>query len=630
MNNCLRDKKLAAKLENDGFVLVPFLNSEKVEELKTIYSEIDFQTEELFWSSSFLESNEQKKQLTLSVESVISENMNEIVEDFKPLGASFLTKFSGEYSEMPIHQDWTVVDEKQFGSYTIWIALTDTTAENGALEVIPGSHRMSTSLRSPSLPVSFESLRSELRSYLQLLPMKAGEALIFNHALLHSSPANTSKTPRVAATFGFVPKDASLCMYYRKGESKVAKYDMPDDMFIRYNDIRHEPLIGTLEKEFDYTVKEVTRKEMEETLGNPPRTSETEPLFKNAADQEYFDKNGFVKIPVLEKAEIDELLKFYKELGLKDEKGYGFHVGMDNRDKDLVRSMVEKVKNLVRPKVEENLLETQMFTASFVIKEPNPQGVVPPHQDWSFVEDEKRHCSVSCWIPLQDVNMKNGCIGVIRGSHKFFDSVRPSPSPQVETPLKNHMYTIFPYLELLEMKAGEALFFNNRTIHASPPNTTDLPRIAIGLGFAQKAAEIRHYSLKPGTTDTLLKYKIDADFFLKYDNSELSRMYDANETIQGYELVEEMPYKWKDLNNDEMKKLMTDAGNEFNIPLVETMTKLFGNQTQESNTESESVEESKTQPVLEAVEAEPSQPFWEVYTPVNVYKEMRYRLTGKE
>ena len=628
MNNCLRDKDLATKLENDGFVLVPFLNSEKVEELNRIYSEIDFQTEELFWSSSFLESNEQKRQLTLSADSVVSENMNEILEDFKPLGASFLTKFRGEYSEMPIHQDWTVVDENQFGSYTIWIALTDTTAENGALEVIPGSHRMSTSLRSPSLPVSFESLRSKLRPYLQLLPMRAGEALIFNHALLHSSPANTSKIPRVAATFGFVPKDASLCMYYRKGESKVAKYDMPDDMFIRYNDIRHEPLIGTLNKEFDYTVKEVTRKEMEETLGNPPRTSETESLFKNAANQEHFDKNGFVTIPVLERAEIDELLKFYKELGLKDEKGYGFHVGMDNPDKNLVRSMVEKVKSLAQPKVESHLLDTQMFTASFVVKDPNPQGVVPPHQDWSFVEDEKKHCSVTCWIPLQDVNISNGCIGVIRGSHKFFDSVRPSPSPQVETPLKNHMYTIFPYLELLEMKAGEALFFDNRTFHASPPNTTDIPRIAIGLGFTQKSAEIRHYNLKPGTTDTLLKYKIDADFFLKYDNAALSRMYDANEAIDGYELLGEVPYKWKDLGNEELKKLMTYGGSEFNIPLVETMTKLFGNQTQESQTEPQTVQELPAEPVSEVVTAT-SEPFWKVYTPINVYKEFRFRLTGK-
>ena len=629
MNNCLRNKELTAKLEQDGFVLLPFADADQVEALKRIYSGIEVNTDQLFWSSSFLESNDQKKLISEEVGRCLAPSIDSLLDEYKPLGSSFLTKFPGEYSEMPIHQDWTVVDEAQFGSYTIWIALTDTTAENGALEVIPGSHRLSDSLRSPSLPVSFEALRSELRPYLQLIPMKAGEALIFNHALLHSSPANTTQEPRMAVTFGFVPKDASLCMYYGSEEGKVSKYHMPDDMFIRYNEIRHKPLIGTLEKEFDYTVKEVTKKKMEDTLGVPPRNAETEPLFKNAADQEHFDKNGFVTIPVLERTEIDELLNFYKQLGLKDEKGYGFHVGMDNRDKDLVRSMVEKVKSLVRPKVESHLEETQMFTASFVVKDPNPQGVVPPHQDWSFVEDEKKHCSVTCWIPLQDVNMENGCIGVIKGSHKFFDSVRPSPSPQVETPLKNHMYTIFPYLQLLEMKAGEALFFDNRTFHASPPNTTDIPRVAVGLGFTQKAAEIRHYNLKPGTTDTLLKYKIDADFFLKYDNAALSRMYDARESIKGYELLGEMPYEWQDLSDNELRKLMTDAGNEFNIPLVETMTKLFGSQTQESKTEPEPDVEVQPEPEMETVGSDPSQPFWKVYTPSNVYKEVRFRLTGK-
>jgi ectoine hydroxylase-related dioxygenase (phytanoyl-CoA dioxygenase family) len=629
MNNCLRNSDLAAKLEKDGFVLVPFLNSTQVEQLKNIYSKIDVKTDQLFWSSSFLASNEQKRQISEEVGACLQSSVGEILSDHKPLGSTFLTKFPGQYSEMPIHQDWTVVDETQYGSYTIWVALTDTTAENGALQVIPGSHRLSNALRSPSLPVSFENLRTELRAYLKMLPMKAGEALIFNHALLHSSPANTSADPRVAVTFGFVPKEASLCMYYAAENGKVTKYNMPEDMFIRYNDIRHEPLIGVLENEFDHQVKHLTKKEMEDTLGTAPRNAETEPLFKKAEDQAHFDKNGFVKIPVLAQSEIEELLNFYKELGLKDEKGYGFHVGMDNRDKDLVRSMVEKVKILVKPRVEEKLLETQMFTASFVIKESNPQGVVPPHQDWSFVEDEKRHCSVSCWIPLQDVNMENGCIGAIRGSHRFFDSVRPSPSPQVATPLKNHMYTIFPYLELLEMKAGEALFFDNRTFHASPPNTTDAPRIAVGLGFTQKSAEIRHYTLKPGTTDTLLKYKIDADFFLKYDNASLSRMYDANERIEGYELLGEMPYEWQDLTDNELRKLMTDAGNEFNIPLVETMTKLFGSQTEESKPEPEPEPQLQAEQELETVEAEPSQPFWKVYTPSNVYKEVRFRLTGK-
>jgi hypothetical protein len=372
-------------------------------------------------------------------------------------------------------------------------------------------------------------------------------------------------------------------------------------------------------------------KEVENTLGKAPNNSKMKAFFKDADLQASFETNGFVRIPALEKEQIDKLIALYAELNLKDENGYGFHVGMDNSDKQLVRKMTDTIKEVALPKLQDKLEDTQVFTASFVIKEPNPQGVVPPHQDWSFVEDEEKHCSVSCWIPLQDVNMENGCIGLIKGSNRFFKNVRPSPSPQVETPLKNHMYTIFPYLELQEMKAGEALFFNNKTFHASPPNLTDKARIAVGLGFAQADAEIRHYYLKPGTTDTLIKYKIDADFFFKYDNSSLSIMYDKGEKIEGYEAVCEIPYKWEDLSADEMKNLIESAGNNFNAPLVETMTKLFVQSPQEEKPKEkeEIVEQVETHPVAENTNSN-ERTFWQTYTPLNIIKEVRFRLTGKD
>ena len=94
-----------------------------------------------------------------------------------------------------------------------------------------------------------------------------------------------------------------------------------------------------------------------------------------------------------------------------------------------------------------------------------------------------------------------------------------------------------------KVKAGEALFFNNKTIHASPPNTTNKARVGIGLGITQKAAEIRHYYLKPGTKDKLLKYKTDTGFYTKYDNPGLAKMYEAGRLIEGYEMVSEVPYK---------------------------------------------------------------------------------------
>jgi hypothetical protein len=288
--------------------------------------------------------------------------------------------------------------------------------------------------------------------------------------------------------------------------------------------------------------------------------------------------------------------------------------------------MVTKITDVVLPKVQEYLHETQLFTASFVVKEPNPQGVVPPHQDWSFVENEIDHCSVTCWIPLQDVTMDNGCMGVIKGSNHFFESHRPSPSPQVETPLKKHMFTIFPFLELIEMKAGEALIFNNKTIHASPPNITNETRLAVGLGFTQKEAEIRHYFLKPGTNDTLLKYKITPDFFLKHDNSQLSELYNKGLAIDGIGAPEEMPYVFEDLDAETFTKMIQDSGNSYNAVLVNRMAQLF-NYDPSGNKKEEVEEEESVQITNENNEIVASEPFWKVYTPMNVLREIKHRLS---
>jgi ectoine hydroxylase-related dioxygenase (phytanoyl-CoA dioxygenase family) len=118
------------------------------------------------------------------------------------------------------------------------------------------------------------------------------------------------------------------------------------------------------------------------------------------------------------------------------------------------------------------MYDAQVFTASYVVKEPNPLSVVPVHQDWSFVDDEGEYCSTTCWIPLMDVNEENGALGIVTGSNNYYDVIRASPSPQTPHALADHYFTTFPYIKMVNMKAGEAIVFNNKTFHASPPNNS--------------------------------------------------------------------------------------------------------------------------------------------------------------
>lgn len=574
----VKDKQKHQLLQVNGFFTQPFMDRELIEKIREIYYKNFIDKETLFYSTSFHPDFELKRNVNDEVVSLLKSQIEGLFEDFKILGTSFLKKKANELNPLPLHQDWTVSDEEKYGTYTIWVPLQDTYKENGAIRVIPASHNVENALRAPSLPVSFEEERSLFENYLTTLPLKAGEAFIFNQKLMHASWPNSSPDERLALTIGLAPKDARLFMlYFDKSKQEISRYAMPDDMFLHYPEIIEKPQIGTFTEKFFYNPPKYTIASfISDRYQNRVKQTAMEPLFKNTEHQEHFNQYGFVKFPVLSEEDVKDLKDYLFSSGIKKVTDYGFYVGMDHENKELVKQMMQKIESVAMTKVAPYLQDYQLITASYVIKDPNPKGVVPPHQDWTFVEDETRHCSVTCWIALVDTDMQNGCLGVIKGSHKFFESVRPSPSPQVPSPLAKHMFSLFPYFELIPMKAGEALIFDNRTFHASPPNITDEPRLAVGLSFTQKNAQLRHYYYKPGAKGTLMKYKVDESFFRTYDNGSLSRMFDKGELIKGYELLEEMPYVWQDLSKGEMKKMVEAAGNTYNHELTNHMKKLFG------------------------------------------------------
>lgn len=637
-----QDTLLQKKLDVDGYVVIPFLEVDTLEKVRTHYAQSGVSPNADFYSSSFETDEQKRNQVNKPLEQILDHVVSEKFRNYQSLGACFLTKKAQTLSHMPIHQDWTIVDESQYQSITIWIALQETNEQNGAIQVIPGSHRFSLALRSPTLPNAFGGLTEEMKKDLITLPMKAGEAFIFSHALLHASPPNSSSNDRVAATFGLVHQDASLCFYHGIENNQVEKYAVDADFFTHYNtQIGQAPSKGKLLETFELNQAQITPEEYHLSKNNFSLYKSSSmykmiPIFKDEKHQAFFEKEGYLTIPLLDQNEVAELQAYYKTLPIKDANGFGFHVSMDNEDKNLCRKIREKIWGIALPKLEQHLKDFKPFVASYVIKDPNPIGVVPAHQDWSFVDkEEEGYCSLTSWIALVDTNIDNGGMGVIRGSHKFMNNKRPSPSPQTPVPLSNHMFSIFPYLHTLDVKAGEVLFFDNRTFHASPPNTTDEIRLAAGVGITQKDAQLVHYYMKPDDTfKTMLQYKVDEDFYLKYENATLSKMYDKKELIEGYGEPIEVPYSFTDYNADELIAIIKDAGNEYNVPMTEKLAQLFG-YINEPVTQVVSETQEAPTPVVETPAAQDQPWVWvddrsflQKYTPLNILREIKKKVTG--
>lgn len=633
-----KSEKLQQQFNLNGYVVIPFLSETQVQDLRNFFFEKHPQIPDGFYSSSFNADEAHKKSVNEKIESVFSEQVNAHFNQIKKLGSCFLNKQPGKQSEMPIHQDWTMVSEPEFDSVTIWIPLQDVNKKNGAIQVIDGSHRFSTELRAPTLEAPFKNVQTEMRQDLKLLNMRAGEAFIFSQALLHASPPNLSTEPRIAVTYGLIDEKAQLLFYHKNEEGKLEQYFVDENFFQQYNtQIGQRPKIGSLQKTFFFeqhfiSPQEYRQAQLDFKLKKAATMYKMIPIFKDEARQQFFEREGYATFPLLNAEEIEALKQLHVSLPLKDEKNVGFHVSMDNSDKEMCRNIRETIWGIAVPRLAEHLKDFKPFVASFVMKEVNPRGVVPAHQDWSFVDrEEEGYSSITCWIALVDTNIDNGGMGVIRGSHKFMQNHRPSPSPQCPVPLSEHMFSIFPYLHTIDVKAGEVLMFDNRTFHASPPNTSDSLRLAAGVGVTQAGANLVHYYMKPdGEFKTMLRYNVDEEFYLKYENATLSKMYDAGKLIEGYGEPTEVPYEFTKYTTDEMIEIIKAAGNVYNTPMTEKLAKLFGYSDNKTPKEEVIVEQ-----VVEEKEAQQEEwkwidnrTFFEKYTPVNIVREIKKKLTG--
>ena len=137
---------------------------------------------------------------------------------------------------MPMHQDWSFVDEQRAASVGLWIPLTDVDLSTGCLQVVPGSHAFPHAPRAACTPFAYPQLVAQLKSEcLETVPMKAGQAMLFDNRLFHCSPANIGSAQRIAATAVIVPAGCTMRYYHlvdRDRPNDVEVFEVPDDFFL--------------------------------------------------------------------------------------------------------------------------------------------------------------------------------------------------------------------------------------------------------------------------------------------------------------------------------------------------------------------------------------------------------------
>jgi hypothetical protein len=244
MQGIFRDNALEKEFQTEGFVKVPFLDEAGLRLFREHAAAIlphFYDSAHGICSATDLNQPELVKNVHLFVSEHIEPYVDPYFNDYQIILGNYLIKKAQENTLIPIHQDWTFVDETQYYSLSIWCPLDDVTPQNGNLQVVPRTHRMSANLRpSPSYPNAFEQVMDLARENLRDIPMKAGEAIFYDHALLHASPINASGVERSALILGMTHNLAVLQHYFLSEQPKVnqqvqlEKYLMGNDFFVHH------------------------------------------------------------------------------------------------------------------------------------------------------------------------------------------------------------------------------------------------------------------------------------------------------------------------------------------------------------------------------------------------------------
>ncbi len=275
-----KDKKIQNELEENGFVIIPFLKPDEVTHLNEFYTKVHNGEEpphfiENIHMTTWCEDFTYKESVSKNLMSIFTRSSELYFENFRRLNNVFIVKKSGLQTTFKVHQDWNVVDETTYQSVNVWVPLHDVDQSTGALWILKGSHRINRKIRGAGyLFPDYSNYTNDLEKVAISVKLKAGEAIVFYHSVIHGSPPNLSNESRKAACFSVIPKKAPLCIYFQKSQNDALQQHEPNDEFIfQYDKLRVEaalnpPTKNPIKIHDSYINKKVELKELEVFLNS--------------------------------------------------------------------------------------------------------------------------------------------------------------------------------------------------------------------------------------------------------------------------------------------------------------------------------------------------------------------------
>ena len=254
MRRTFRNNLQEEEFQEVGYIKVPFLNTEEVEQLKQAYfdslhesgghlgpEDEKFESkEDITYDFTFIDKNISYKETVFQLITAAFKNKSdELLENYDPIIANFIRKKEAG-GEVPLHQNWAFVDEHKCTSISIWCPLVDSNKENGTLEVVPKSHKRFGEVRGPMIRSELLDINQEIidSKWMKPIETNAGEAVILDDSIVHYSSPNHTEGLRLAIQLILIPKEEKSIhfhMDHSKSSETVETLEVDRNFYMSFN-----------------------------------------------------------------------------------------------------------------------------------------------------------------------------------------------------------------------------------------------------------------------------------------------------------------------------------------------------------------------------------------------------------
>lgn len=245
----------------------------------------------------------------------------------------------------------------------------------------------------------------------------------------------------------------------------------------------------------------------------------TRAVLVGASDAE-LDRFGFTVLDLLEPAEMDALSESFASFGpAPDDPRSAIHFGFFSTDQRWKAEVDAEIRRIVGPALDRCFSGHECYFAMTIVKWPGGRGSFSAHQDPSYV-DERIHRTLTVWCPLvatqHSGGVENGRLHLVPGSHLLGPDVRVNDTSEFafeasRDDIASRLGVAVP------TTPGQAVVFDNRTIHYSYPNHSEVPRAVVAVGLRPRGARSLHFARNRHDPACVDVFDLPDDHFVRTD-----------------------------------------------------------------------------------------------------------------